>query len=253
MNNNFLNEHNKKPDPAFVDNLYQQLEKRGQRVQQKRKTSRHLIAGLTICLLVLFGLAAFSPTARAAIQEFLLSFNGVDVYRNTETGKLEAEGNLEAVVIQEDHMIGIESDDGRELEVVAEVEVQASEMPLDKLLALYPDFVIPTNLPEGYSLNPSGFYMSDDHGFEIVWTHPNGEDISLTRTKMMRPDLPEPEEGEVVEVVVSMETGYEVRSSSTDDDEFAVYTWTDSDYNFHYMLTASDETISEEVLAAIAE
>ena len=139
------------------------------------------------------------------------------------------------------------------MEVVAELEIVANEMPVAEILGNFPDFVLPTNIPEGYSLSPTGFYISDDHGFSIVWTHPTGENISLTRTKMLRPDIPEPEDGKVVEVVVSMETGYEVRGSGAKDDQYAVFTWVDEENTYHYMLTASDENINEAQLSLMFE
>jgi hypothetical protein len=252
MNDDFLKKYQKEPDQAFVNDLYGRLGKQEQRNRRSRKFTRTLISGLATCLMVLVGLAAVSPSARAAIREFLLSFNGVEVYRNIETGNLEAEGNLDAVVIQEDHVIGIESDDGTELEVVAEIDVQASEMEIEELLSIYPDFVLPTNLPEGYSLEPYGLYISEDHGFTIFWSNPNGETISLTRTKTLVPKPPTREDGVVVEVEVSMQTGYELRESASGEMQ-AVYTWTNEAYTYHYMLTASDSSISEAELAAIAD
>ena len=253
MNDDFLKNHQQQPDSGFVDNLQNRLERQSLRDQRLMKFSRTLISGLATITLVVAMLAVVSPTARAAFGEFLLSFNGVNVYRNTETGKLETEGNLDAVVIQEDHIIGIESDDRTELEVVADLDIEASQMPVDELLERYPDFILPINLPDGYDLDPMGFYLSDDHGLTVIWTNSNGDYISLTRTKMLQPELPEPEDGTVVEVIVTMDTGYEVKESSSTGDQYAEYSWVDADNHYHYLLTASDETISEQELTAIVE
>ena len=166
-----------------------------------RSKSRFALTGWMALLFVAIGLVVNSPTARAAIRELIMSFNGVDVYKNTETGKLEASGNLDAVVIQEDHVIGIESDDGSELEVVAEIEVRAEAMSLDNILSMYPDFEVPTNMPEGYTLDQTGMNLVDQsdepHGLMISWSHPNGESISLVRSKMLAPRPPEKEDGKV--------------------------------------------------------
>jgi hypothetical protein len=257
MNDDFMKKFRKRPNPSFVRSLYERLEGTERRNTMFSNKSRFALTGLIALLLVAIGLVVNSPTARAAIRDLIMSFNGVDVYKDTETGKLEASGNLDAVVIQEDHVIGIESDDGTELEVVAEIDVHAEAMPLDELLSMYPGFQVPTNLPEGYTLNQNGMNLVDQsdepHGLMVSWSHPNGESISLVRSKMLTPPPTEKIDGKDVVVEVSMETGYVLRDSSVDDSMDAVYTWIDETYTYHYMLTATDETLSEADLAAIVE
>ncbi|WP_420628451.1 hypothetical protein [Candidatus Leptofilum sp.] len=105
-------------------------------------------------LIVSFLTLAISPTARAAVQS-LLSFNGVEVTVDPETGGLRAEGNSEAIIYQDDNTVFVVSEDGSTAVGVSHGEREPQLMLLDEVAAAFPDFELPTNLPDGYTLEPN--------------------------------------------------------------------------------------------------
>ncbi len=161
MNDDFLKEHRVRPNPHFVESLYQSIENPKPRKiimlkeelfsKGKMRTAVLLSFSLLIVTILTF---AISPTVRAAVKS-LLSFNGVEVTVDSETGDLRAEGNSDAIVYQDDNIVFVESEDGSMAVGVSNGEREPNLMSLDEVAAAFPDFELPTNLPDGYTLEPN--------------------------------------------------------------------------------------------------
>jgi len=243
MNDDFMKKFQKEPDPSFVRTLYQQLITSERRKPMVQKKIRFAITSFAALMILAGVLLTTSQTVRAAFRELLMVFNGVEVYRNPETGNLEASGNLDAIKIQKDNIIGIESADGTELEVVAVKDVEARPVPVEELLASHPDFAVPSNIPPGYVLNPNGLSVSDG-GLGISWHNSSGKTITLHRDPLIEPEINTMDKG-AAGIQVIMEDAYQLVPAS-DGSMDAVYTWAEGDY--YYRLTATDESISRTAL-----
>lgn len=104
-------------------------------------------------LIAAFLILAISPAARAAMQS-LLSFNGVEVTIDPETGKLRADGNSDAILYQDDQSVFIIGADGKSGVGVSQAEsaVSLEVVPVAEIAQAVPDFVLPTNIPAGYEM-----------------------------------------------------------------------------------------------------
>ena len=84
MNDDFIIRHKQRPDPKFVERLYQTINSTSPRSNPMYK--RPIFMAAIVLLLAAVLIFSFSPTARAAV-EALLTFNGVTVSVDEETGK----------------------------------------------------------------------------------------------------------------------------------------------------------------------
>ncbi len=161
MNDDFLKKHRVRPNPHFVESLYQSIENPKQRknimFKEKlfSKDKMRTVVLLSLSLLVVTMLTfAISPTVRAAVKS-LLSFNGVEVTVDSETGDLRAEGNSDAIVYQDDNTVFVVSEDGSTAVGVSNGDREPNLMSLDEVATAFPGFELPTNLPDGYTLEPN--------------------------------------------------------------------------------------------------
>jgi hypothetical protein len=179
MNDDFLKRHWRRPDPKFVDRLSIQLNSTPQR---SIPMSTRILRPALLVTLALFLAAAltltFSPAARAAVQA-ILSFNGVAVSVDDETGELVASGNTEAIVQQSADSITIQGEDGSIVGVVV-TDLSLELLDVAVLLERYPDLVLP-DIPQGYALAPQD-QLSDDGTPTFTWTNAEGQVISYMRS-----------------------------------------------------------------------
>jgi len=161
MNDNFLKKHRVRPNPHFVESLYQSLENPKPRsltmLTNKLFAPNKLRAAFMLplaLLLAAFLTLAISPAARAAVQS-LFSFNGVEVTLDPETGKLRTDGNSEAILYQDDNSVFIKGEDGQTAVGVSVSAVDPNEKTISvaDLSQTYPDLVLPTNVPAGYEMD----------------------------------------------------------------------------------------------------
>ena len=135
---------------------------------------------VTLALMLAAALTlTFSPAARAAIQGFL-TFNGVTVGVDDQTGKLVTSGNTDAIIEQTDHEVTIQGENG-EIYVagVAQAVMDGEMVNVSDLLSCYPDLTLPA-IPPSYKLQPQGQLMTNG-SLVFTWTDPAGHVISYQR------------------------------------------------------------------------
>lgn len=157
---------------------------------------------------------AFSTEARAAVIS-LFSFGGVEVFFEDTTNELFAEGDEDAIKYESGEKIIIYGAETEELFIVwidpesGEINHSVEELDQDKakppkdeakksedqkdeskatkkddnmvevieLGSFFPDFQIPTHVPDGYTLKPVAKLV--DQSFGLTWVHNTEKEILL--------------------------------------------------------------------------
>lgn len=147
--------------------------------------------------IVLVGIATLvitvSPTVRATIFS-IFTINGVEVGQDEETGELIIEGNPDAIIYQDEDTVIIDesSEDEPDRYTIIKSRLMLPEnFPIEELETLYPEFTMPTNLPDGYELIPVAFKLdqygvgvgvgwmnSDEHQITYMWNESTPVDFS---------------------------------------------------------------------------
>lgn len=213
MNDNFFKRHQKRPEPLFVETLYQKIEKQNKfrrfymYVQRMRLTQKLMIVLVSVLIFAM----AFSSEARAAIIS-LFSFSGVEVFFDDTTNQLFAEGDEGAIKHEsgdkiviygaetnELFAVWIDPDSGEIFQSINELDKVSAKPTKDyskktdvqkdgakstkknvkmvkvtELGSLFPDFQIPTDVPDGYILTPVGTLIEDSLG--LNWYHQSEEE-----------------------------------------------------------------------------
>ena len=130
--------------------------------------------GLVITAILIF---TFSPAVRAALDT-ILTFNGVTVSVDQDTGTLVVNGNMEAVVEQTDHSVTIKGENGVEAGAGIAAAQAVDTVNVSDMLTSHPDLILPT-VPTRYSLKPQGESVGDSLTF--TWQDPSGHLIIYQR------------------------------------------------------------------------
>jgi hypothetical protein len=120
----------------------------------------------------------FSPAVRAAV-ETILTFNGVTVSVDGDTGKLVVSGNLDAVIEQTDNSVTIKGENGEEAGAGIAVAQAVESVNVSDLLAGHPDLTLPT-VPAGYTLQPQAELAGA--GMTFTWQDSSGHMIIYQRS-----------------------------------------------------------------------
>lgn len=130
---------------------------------------------LVITAILIF---TFSPAVRAAV-ETILTFNGVTVSVDQDTGTLVVNGNMDAVVEQTDHSVTIRGENGEEAGAGIAAAQAVESVNVSDLLTSHPDLILPT-VPSSYSLQPQGESVGDSLTF--TWQDSSGHLIIYQRS-----------------------------------------------------------------------
>ena len=156
---------------------------------------RPIFMAAIVLLLAAVLIFSFSPTARAAV-EALLTFNGVTVSVDEETGKLVVSGNLEAIVEQRDDFVAIQGENG-EMAGVGMAAAQSVQMvAVSELQSRFPDLNLP-KVPSGYTIDPQAQLTGDD-ALLFTWRNANGNIITYERSSNL-PQAIDVGTGEIVD------------------------------------------------------
>jgi hypothetical protein len=187
---------------------------------------------LVVSLLTL----AFSPPVRAAVLQFVGSYNGANIAIDPETDAFVVSGDTTSVLKQEAAELFITNKDGSE--AVAVIKPDTESVALGDLLGRNPNFVMPTNLPEGYTADADAihFEFQGRPGLMVSWHNKAGERITFYRGEQ-----PANEIGTV-------EMSYVVTADLQGNDH-AQLTWEADGY--FYQIIATDETLTESDLRSI--
>lgn len=269
MNDDFLKKHRVRPNPHFVESLYQSIENPAPRrltmftnklfAQPKTRTAVLSLFSLLIIAVLTF---AISPSARAAVES-LLSFNGVEVTVDEETGGLRAEGNSEAIVFQDDNMVFVESEDGSMAVGVTHGEREPQLIQVEEVAATYPNFELPTNLPAGYTLEPNADILFG-RIVSVRWHNEVGDTITYwsgTTPARSLPAISAEEAAPIAEEAAPANTSsaeasqmashiepFQIMSGSDGADVAILRRWHNG---MLIQIIATDTTLSEETLATI--
>ncbi|HFC12133.1 MAG TPA: hypothetical protein ENJ56_04760 [Anaerolineae bacterium] len=252
MNDDFLKKHRVRPNPHFVESLYQTLETKNKRTFSMFSTNKMRPAFFALAIFLGVGLLtlAVSPTARAAI-EALFTFNGVEVTVDDNTGNIVATGNTDAIIDQTDHSILIQSADPNEMMGMSVDALEIAPVDSSELATLAPDFVLPTHLPAGYTLDDEAFVS--DGVVSVSWTNSAGDTIHYNWGNPPLPDDLALPEGAIVVTDSSADfpsiDPYTVIPNFTGDGEMAVLAGEQD--GVAYSILATDTSLGEAVLQAI--
>ncbi|MGB1252288.1 MAG: hypothetical protein ACPG8W_16840 [Candidatus Promineifilaceae bacterium] len=265
MNDDFLKKHRIRPNSDLVDSITDRLE-----TQQTRRTDMfaNKLRPTLLTLAAFIGLFAltfaFSPAVRAAVQS-MFTFNGVEVSVDEATGELVASGNTGAIVYQDANNIMVQGEDENEMQGISVFASNESAVDVAEIPTIAPDFVMPTNLPAGYELEPQAILFDDT--VAVTWTNADGDFLSYHWGEMPTPDdisfLGDAEvinltggeidlEGvpaEMIEHMEAMMQPYQILPGF-DGNDIAILSG-ESD-GVPFQITASDTTLTEVDLQAIA-
>lgn len=201
---------------------------------------KHRLRPAALVILMLLAAAlltlAISPPVRAAVLQFLGSYNGADIAIDPETGSLVAGGDTSSVLYQDDGQIVIQN--AEEDEAIAIIKPDTQTISLADLRANYPNFTIPDRLPAGYALDPEATLFDHEgrRGLMVSWSSPTGERITFFRGK------------QPVDEIGTVEMNYVVTADLQGNDH-AQLTWEADGY--FYQIIATDETLTEADLTNI--
>jgi hypothetical protein len=253
MNDDFIKRHKQRPDPKFVERLYQKLNSTPTPQRSYSMFKRTIRPALLVTLALVLAAAltlAFSPAARAAVQA-LLTFNGVTVSFDEGTGNLVTSGNPDAIVKQSNHEVVIQGKNGDMAAVGVAQPVEGEMVNVSDLLGRYPDLILPT-APAGYTLQPQG-QLTSDGSLMFTWTDAAGHNIAYQRS----PNPPQAigpvnaiggqvNDSGTVSESATLELPAEASAEST---PLTTYRWEAGGY--YHMLFATDNSLSEADLQAM--
>lgn len=202
-----------------------------------------------VALLIIGGLTiAVSPTVRAGLLS-LFTLNGVEVSMNEDTGELVVEGDPDAILYDDGETVMI--DGGDESIVYVDSEMAKPDLlSVDDLAEFYPDFVVPTDLPDGYEIIPMVFLDPHDDSVGVGWQHGAGNQITY-QWDMDRDAYPTPSP---TVAAAAAEAGVDV----TKEHEYGFFEKADmlilndvTEDGIEYLIIASDVTLTEADLRAL--
>jgi hypothetical protein len=280
MNDDFIKRHRQRPDPKFVERLYQKINTTPQRSFSmfNRRVHTALIISMALILTAVLTFT-FSPTVRAAVQA-ILTFNGVTVSIDEATGKLVVSGNKDAIVEQTDTSVTIKGENGDMAGAGVALAVPGELVDVSALLIRFPDLTLP-NVPAGYTIQPQGQLMGDG-SLLFTWQDANGHLVTYQRITISAqgPSLNgivsggllnvQPADGSALSLTVASDgttgsnnpptsvttsgsaeitAGSAPESGTVDLVPLASYTWESAGY--YHMLFASDPGLTETDLKAM--
>ena len=235
MNDDFLKKHRIRPNSDLVDSISERLETNDLRRTDMFANKLRPTILTFVALIGVFALTfAFSPAVRAAVQS-LFTFNGVEVSVDEESGELIVSGNTDAILYQDENSVMIAGEDGTEMAGMSIVNVVETPINVDDIPSQFPEFVMPTNLPAGYELQPEA--ITFDGMVSVTWENAEGDWISYMWGEMMMPDMPSMELPEGAELV-------DVLGGDVDMDEAVMIDITDEDIDLSELPAEFAEEIS---------
>ena len=141
----------------------------------KRRPALLITLALVLTTILIF---SFSPAVRASVKS-ILTFNGVTVSVDPDTGKLVVNGNRDAVVEQTDHSVTIKGKNGEEAGAGISAAQAVESVNASDLLTSHPDLSLLT-VPSSYSLQPQAESAGDSLTF--TWRDSSGHPIIYTRS-----------------------------------------------------------------------
>jgi hypothetical protein len=191
----------------------------------------------------------FSPAVRAAV-ETILTFNGVTVSVDEDTGKLVVSGNMDAVVEQTDYSVEIKGENGDYAGAGIAAAQAVESVNVSDLLTIHPDLILPT-VPAGYTLQPQvevaggsmTFTWQDSSGHLIFYQRILESSMEILGSQEGGSEPPVASDGQSTPVIQSgtgfISVGGDYNYSGPD----IVYNWEAGGY-FHE-LTITDTALSE--------
>jgi plastocyanin len=170
--------------------------------------------------------------------ETILSFNGVNVSVNPDTGKLVVEGNTDAVIEQSDTSVTIKGENGSEAGAGIAAAQAVASVNVSDLLASHPDLVLPS-VPSGYALLPQAEAAGDSLTF--TWQDASGHQVIYQRSAASsQGETPASSERQAAN---SISSGSGIMSINGESVPVLTYTW-EADGYIHD-LTITDTAMSE--------
>jgi hypothetical protein len=195
---------------------------------------------LVITAILIF---TFSPAVRAAV-ETILTFNGVTVSVDQDTGKLVVNGNMDAVVEQTDHSVTIRGENGKEAGAGIAAAQAVESVNVSDLLTSHPDLIQPT-VPSSYSLQPQGESVEDS--LKFTWQDSSGHLIIYQRSPAsLQGELPVTSDDQPTAIINSGSGFISVDGYSG---PMVTYNWEADGYFHELMIT--DDALSEADLQAM--
>ena len=163
MNDEFLKKHRVRPDAEFVEALYENLEQsENRRFRMFSNRPRLRLRSIFASTFVLMGLALFvfmaSPTAKNKVQSWWQSNENSLIAINSEEFEPVAIGTQ---ISNTPTTINTSQP--------SDPDIGYEYLPYDRLTEKFPEFVLPTDLPEGYQLSPDGAQHWKDGSVAVVW------------------------------------------------------------------------------------
>ena len=191
---------------------------------------RSLFILLVTTALTLLAFTAL-PQVRAAIGHYLGSYNGIHISFDQENNTLTTSGNTQAILHQDTNEVAIEgaTEDTSDLVVIKKPPI--SPLSLADIQAQYPNFLIPSTLPDGYILTQYVLYeevsiSETPHGLLLSWQHPTGNTITFYQGQQPAAEA----------------TKYDIAPQSNRDSHITL-TWSSPPH--FYQITTTDDTLSE--------
>lgn len=199
---------------------------------------------ITLALVITAILIFISLPAARAAMETILTFNGVTVSVDQDTGKLVVYGNKDSIVEQTDHSVTIRNQNGEEAGagIAAAQAVESVDVP--DLLTNHPDLILPT-VPSSYSLQSQGESAGDSLTF--TWQDSSGHLIIYQRSPAsIQGELPVASDGQPATIINSGSGFIAVGGYSG---PMVTYNWEAGGY-FHELII-TDTSMSETDLQAM--
>jgi hypothetical protein len=144
-------------------------------LNRRNRSVLFIVLALVITAILTF---TFLPAVRASVES-ILTFNGVTVSVDQETGKLVVSGNMDAVVKQTDHYVTIKGENGEEAGAGITAAQVVESASVSDLLTSHPDLILPT-VPADYSLQPQVEVVGGSMTF--TWQNSSGHLITYQRS-----------------------------------------------------------------------
>ena len=206
----------------------------------KKRPALLITLALVLTTILIF---SFSPAVRASVKS-ILTFNGVTVSVDPDTGKLVVNGNRDAVVEQTDHSVTIKGKNGEEAGAGISAAQAVESVNASDLLTSHPDLSLLT-VPSSYSLQPQAESAGDSLTF--TWQDSSGHLITYKRSSAStQGELPA---GPDVQFATTTTSGSGFISIDGYSGPMVTYNWEAGGYSHELMIT--DTALSEADLKAM--
>ena len=206
----------------------------------KKRPALLITLALVLTTILIF---SFSPAVRASVKS-ILTFNGVTVSVDPDTGKLVVNGNMDAVVEQTDHSVTIKGKNGEEAGAGISAAQAVESVNASDLLTSHPDLSLPT-VPSSYSLQPQAESAGDSLTF--TWQDSSGHLITYKRSSAStQGELPAGPDGQSATTTTSGSGFISIDGYSG---PMVTYNWEAGGYSHELMIT--DTALSEADLKAM--